>query len=508
MILRKKNILRKSFVTRKDINKMTEHPYMLSNKTVTIILNGKQFTYTSSQPYFDELKKLLSQPKDKIQWNKVVDIINAEEHLINYTGKNISVCNGRFYYRNQEGTTIELAENAIINRILDMQNKRKPFDNMLKFLDNLAANPDIIAINELYLFLSDCDMPITDDGHFLAYKKIRKDYTDCYTGTICNKIGSLVTMLRENVDNDRTRTCSNGLHFCAKGYLPHFSSSDDIVVAVKINPADVVSIPADYNNMKGRCCKYYVVAELDENQSLNDFVSAKTDVQYIVTAENPDNIIVPYKSQENTEKFEKMINTVEQIEEPEEIKEKLDEEVVFVANETPEPEKTDVVINTDDDEETDFASLDKPYIGTVKGFLKDVGRESRVVNRDYYISTSLGVSLYRFIKTVGDKAFTFIKKISKAVKKDTIKKVSEEPVKKSNLTTEVLFDNGSLKVEKVTNNSDSTFWNVHGTVKEFLRKFPKEKRVANVKMFFFNNAGMKVYRFEGKTSEKVFKQID
>ena len=243
MILRKKNILRKSFVTRKDINKMTEHPYMLSNKTVTIILNGKQFTYTSSQPYFDELKKLLSQPNNKIQWNKVVDIINAEEHLINYTGKNISVCNGRFYYKNTEGTTIELAENAIINRILDMQNKRKPFDNMLKFLDNLAANPDIIAINELYLFLSDCDMPITDDGHFLAYKKIRKDYTDCYTGTICNKVGSLVTMLRENVDNDRTRTCSNGLHFCAKGYLPHFSSSDDIVVAVKVNPADVVSSP-------------------------------------------------------------------------------------------------------------------------------------------------------------------------------------------------------------------------------------------------------------------------
>lgn len=479
MILRKKNILRKSSVTRKDINKMTEHPYMLSNKTVTIILNGKQFTYTSSQPYFDELKKLLSQPKDKIKWNEVVDIINAEEHLINYTGKNISVCNGRFYYRNIEGTTIELAENAIINRILDMQNKRKPFDKMLKFLDNLAANPDIVAINELYLFLSDCDMPITDDGHFLAYKKIRKDYTDCYTGTICNKVGTLVTMLRDNVDNDRTRTCSNGLHFCAKGYLPHFGDDDEVIVAVKVNPADVVSIPADYHNMKGRCCQYYVVSELNENQSLEDFVSVETDVQRIVTAENPDNVIIPLTAKKQD----------------------------FVKEEN-KPEETADMINTNSDDETDFASLNKPYIGTVKGFLKDVGRESRVVDRDYYISTSLGVSLYRFIKTVGDKAFTFIKKISKTVNKKAEKKVEKvvEPVKSSN-KSDVLFDNGSLKVEKVTEH-DATYLNVYGTVKEFLRKFPKEQRIPDIKMFFHNNSGTKTYQFVGKTSEKVFKQID
>ena len=30
---------------------------------------------------------------------------------------------------------------------------------------------------------------------------------------------------------------------------------------VKINPADVVAIPTDYNNTKGRCCKYVVHAD-------------------------------------------------------------------------------------------------------------------------------------------------------------------------------------------------------------------------------------------------------
>lgn len=35
-------------------------------------------------------------------------------------------------------------------------------------------------------------------------------------------------------------------------------------MVLKINPQDVVSIPTDYNNTKGRCCKYTVVGELEQ----------------------------------------------------------------------------------------------------------------------------------------------------------------------------------------------------------------------------------------------------
>ena len=35
---------------------------------------------------------------------------------------------------------------------------------------------------------------------------------------------------------------------------------------LKINPRDVVSIPVDYNNTKGRACKYEVVDVLSEEQ--------------------------------------------------------------------------------------------------------------------------------------------------------------------------------------------------------------------------------------------------
>jgi hypothetical protein len=36
-------------------------------------------------------------------------------------------------------------------------------------------------------------------------------------------------------------------------------------VIVKINPRDVVSIPTDYNNAKGRACRYEVIGEVGAN---------------------------------------------------------------------------------------------------------------------------------------------------------------------------------------------------------------------------------------------------
>ena len=73
-------------------------------------------------------------------------------------------------------------------------------------------------------------------------------------------------MPRNAVDEDKERTCSYGLHFCSIQYLPSFSDSDGgKTMIVKINPKDVVAIPADYNNTKGRTCRYEVVAEYKDD---------------------------------------------------------------------------------------------------------------------------------------------------------------------------------------------------------------------------------------------------
>jgi hypothetical protein len=78
-----------------------------------------------------------------------------------------------------------------------------------------------------------------------------------------NSVGQVVEMERNTVDDDKDRTCSSGLHFCSQSYLAHFGGERTVIV--KINPRDVVSIPSDYNDAKGRACRYEVIGELGVN---------------------------------------------------------------------------------------------------------------------------------------------------------------------------------------------------------------------------------------------------
>jgi hypothetical protein len=141
-----------------------------------------------------------------------------------------------------------------------------PFKPLLTFLYNLMENPSYRAVNELYDFLDVGELPITEDGFFLAFKNVKSDYKDIHSGTFDNSVGSICEMPRYKVDEDKDRTCSSGLHFCSIAYLPNFSDSNGgHTMIVKINPKDVVSIPADYNNTKGRCSRYEVIGEYTED---------------------------------------------------------------------------------------------------------------------------------------------------------------------------------------------------------------------------------------------------
>jgi len=153
--------------------------------------------------------------------------------------------------------------NTLSARMLTMHAEGFDISPLAIFLENLMDNPSHRAVGELYDFLEASDLPITEDGCFLAYKRVADDFKDIYTGTVDNSPGAFVEMRRNEVDEDKDRTCSQGLHFCSRSYLPMYGTSpSNKVVMIKINPRDVVAIPSDYNNAKGRCCAYTVVKEL------------------------------------------------------------------------------------------------------------------------------------------------------------------------------------------------------------------------------------------------------
>lgn len=157
----------------------------------------------------------------------------------------------------------QIVESYVANRILVHFREGNPVEPLINFMVNLNANPSYRARQELLGFLEYGDLPITPDGCFLAYKKVGRggDYLDSYSRTIDNSVGQVIDMPRSQVQDDPNITCSYGLHFCSIEYCRVFGG--DHLMVLKINPRDVVSIPTDYNNTKGRCCRYEVVGELE-----------------------------------------------------------------------------------------------------------------------------------------------------------------------------------------------------------------------------------------------------
>jgi len=139
------------------------------------------------------------------------------------------------------------------------------FQGLLKFTERLASNPSNRAVNELYNFLEASCIDIDEEGMVIAFKKVRSNYTDIFSGNFDNSPGSVCEVPRNMVDENSEKTCSYGLHVCSSSYLPCFGSSPgNKVVKVKVHPADFVAVPRDYNDAKARVCRYEVLEDVTD----------------------------------------------------------------------------------------------------------------------------------------------------------------------------------------------------------------------------------------------------
>jgi len=152
---------------------------------------------------------------------------------------------------------------ALSNKLLDLVDANESTDSLENFWDNLRENPTESSVEDLYSFLVANNVPITKDGCFVVYKRVKDDYWDSHTGrTHQSTIGSVIEMPRDMVDSNRRNTCSTGLHVAAFEYASNFSGSR--LLECKVNPKDVVAVPPDYENQKMRVCRYEVLRETTE----------------------------------------------------------------------------------------------------------------------------------------------------------------------------------------------------------------------------------------------------
>lgn len=225
-------------------------PYIIQGNNIVIVIGSKTHTISKTHITYDKVLEAIKAQ----DWDSVQDLVEPKKVVLNYGQGNVSIQGDTFFWQNQE------MHNSLSDRMIQMLREGFPIEPMVLFMENLMQNPSKRAVDELYGFLEKNQLPITPDGYFLAYKKVREDYLDCHSGTIDNSVGRVVEMERNRVDDDKNNTCSSGLHFCSIDYLANFGG--ERIMVLKINPRDVVSIPTDYNNSKGRCCRYEVIAEL------------------------------------------------------------------------------------------------------------------------------------------------------------------------------------------------------------------------------------------------------
>jgi hypothetical protein len=237
--------------------------YIIANDgSVSAVVSDQTYSFNKSHPNYNKLVYHLK-TNNVEHFEAAYDIIS---HVNAYCEGYVN-CNAGSL--NWDG--IQMPE-MFTGTILDMIKQGFPFEPMLNFLDNLSQNPSDHAIVELFDFMEHKNMPITYDGHFLAYKAVREDYKDIYSGQFDNSVGSVCEVPRNKVDNNRDVGCGAGLHVGAIDYAKSYGGinldDDDNdggnrLMICKVNPRDVVSVPTDAKFQKLRCCRYEVVSEFN-----------------------------------------------------------------------------------------------------------------------------------------------------------------------------------------------------------------------------------------------------
>lgn len=240
-------------------------PTLITDRAITVSIGGRPHTVRSDAPTFPELYNAI---RDR-DWDAIPRLLSNTTAIEDFTNGHVEVLDGEVLYRGHP------CHGTVVTKILELMKEGFDISPLTNFLARVENNPSIDARRELYDFCEANGFMIDVDGFLIAYKAVRNNYMDKHTGTMDNSIGTVVSMPREDVDADRTRTCSAGLHFAAAKYAFGFARRDDRVLVLRVDPADVVAIPSDYQNEKGRAWKYVVIDEITDGEALKDTTFSK-----------------------------------------------------------------------------------------------------------------------------------------------------------------------------------------------------------------------------------------
>lgn len=241
-----------------------EYYVLLKASNYTFIVGGDFYTIDKDSAEFNKKKVLIESlvTRDDFKMNldeqsKLIDgNLNKTVRDIIARVDDFRVIDGKFFYKGNH------VSQDFYDLLKKTANDKK--SNLNKFADMLIQNPDENIIYQLHGFISHNDISIDEDGYVITYKSVRYDWLDHHSATMSNKVGNIMKMNREDVDDNPNQTCSHGLHVGSLSYIMQmYDNSNNRIMICKVNPKDFVSIPIDYNFAKARVCEYEVIGELN-----------------------------------------------------------------------------------------------------------------------------------------------------------------------------------------------------------------------------------------------------
>lgn len=227
------------------------------NGSLSIFEDGEVFTVASDNPYFPlYMERALTGAS-------LTDVKAAAPSLTPLTELSERV----FVSENAIEFDGEPVHDSLAKTIQRYWIEQRPYGGLVKFMERLSLNTCEHSRNALYDWVNGRNMEIDNEGFLIAYKGVKNDMKSVKSGgafvddvwvdgRVPNMEGSVVSMARSDVEHDPRKGCSVGLHVGTKSYAQGWGN---VLLTVRIDPVDVVSVPTDCSYQKMRVCRYKII---------------------------------------------------------------------------------------------------------------------------------------------------------------------------------------------------------------------------------------------------------
>ena len=241
----------------------TNTGFIITDDTIILILSGDVYTFDRKKQteLADEVLKAIEEANFRV----LPSLVDKLESLKGYVYGDFEIRDGQLTYKG------EVIEDEMSRKILEFKEKKLPFKYLLNFYKRLQKNPSYRSREQLWSFLNKIGIPITQDGYIIGWKGVHSDRYDRHSRTIQYNDGDIVRMDRAKVSDDPKDACAAGLHVGTLEYATRWAGPSGVVIACKVDPADVVRVPYDHGFSKLATCRLEVLKEVKVFREETDY---------------------------------------------------------------------------------------------------------------------------------------------------------------------------------------------------------------------------------------------